>query len=56
MRGHFLALFASLAFWALCAFTVSVIQGSAVGARVMALILLPCAVVAILTARKASGR
>lgn len=53
MRGHFLAFFASLAFWATACFAYSVSQHAEVASRVFALILLPCAVVAVQTARKA---
>lgn len=56
MKGHMLAFFAALAFWSTAGFAYSVSQHAEVASRVFAIILLPCAVVAVLTARKPSGR
>jgi hypothetical protein len=53
MKGIVLATFASVAFWTTAVFAWSVSQHAEVAARVCALILLPCAVVAVQTARKA---
>lgn len=56
MKGHVLALSAGIAFWSTAAFAYSVSQHAEFASRVCALILLPCAVIAVLTARKPSGR